>query len=131
MEIRIRNVRELQEWEARIGSVLERLELDYVLGGIRLSLDKLQSFTAAGIALFAIRFSLPPLARGPKLHEMPWGELAPIANLVTQYLIADPVSFDPPVEDKYKTSTLIPVILRSVGNQFPYNIPFFGQYGRS
>jgi hypothetical protein len=131
MEVRIRNERELLEWEARIGSVLARHDLDYVLGGIRQSLDKLEPFTAAGIALFAIRYSLPPIARGTKLYEMPWGELAPIAHLVIQYLIADPVSFEPAVEDDYRNSTLIPIILRTVGNQFPYNVPFFGQYARS
>jgi hypothetical protein len=131
MEIRIRNEGELQEWEARIGSVLGRHDLDYVLGGIRQSLDKLEPFTAAGISLFAIRYSLPPIVRSSKLYEMPWSELAPIAHLVIQYLIADPVSFEPAVEDDYGDSTLIPIILRSVGNQFPYNVPFFGQYGRS
>lgn len=131
MEIRIRNERELQEWEARIGLALGRHNLDYVLGGIRLSLDKLEPFTAAGIALFAIRYSLPPIARSSKLQEMAWSELAPIANLVIQYLIADPISFEPAIEDNYQDSTLIPIVLRSVGNQFPYNIPFFGQYGRS
>ena len=61
MENRIRNERELQEWEARISSVLGRHDLDYVLVGVRQSLDKLESFTAAGISLFAIRYSLPPL----------------------------------------------------------------------
>lgn len=131
MEVKIRNERELLEWESRIGSVLRRHDLDYVLGGIRRSLDKLEPFTAAGIALFAIRYSLPPIARGAKLYEMPWGELAPIAHLVIQYLIADPVSFEPAVEDDYRESTLIPIILRTVGNQFPYNVPFFGQYARS
>jgi hypothetical protein len=131
MEIRIRNEQELHEWEERIGAVLARHDLDYVLGGIRQSLDKLEPFTAAGIALFAIRYSLPPIARTSKLYEMPWAELAGIAHLVIQYLIADPVSFDPAIEDNYHDSTLIPIILRSVGNQFPYNVPFFGQYGRS
>jgi hypothetical protein len=62
---------------------------------------------------------------------MTWSELSSIAHLVIQYLIADPVSFEPAIEDNYRDSTLIPVILRSVGNQFPYNIPFFGQYARS
>jgi hypothetical protein len=40
MEIKIHNEQELQEWEARIGAVLARHDLDYVLGGIRQSLDK-------------------------------------------------------------------------------------------
>jgi hypothetical protein len=127
----IRNERELQEWEARIGSVLGRVELDYAIGGVRQSLDKLEPFTAAGITLFALRFSLPPIARSSQLQVMPWSELAPIAHLVIQYLIADPFAFEPAIEDNYRDSTLIPVILRTVGNQFPYDIPFFGQYGRS
>lgn len=131
MGIKIRNERELKEWEARIGGVLSRFDLDYVLAGVRRSLDKLESFTAAGIALFAIRYSLPPIARGNMLYEMPWEELAPVAHLVIQYLLADPVSFEPAVVNDYHDSTMIPIILRTVGNQFPYNIPFFGQWGRS
>lgn len=49
VEIRIHNERELLEWEARIGAVLARYDLDYVLGGIRQSLNKLEPFTAVGI----------------------------------------------------------------------------------
>jgi len=30
MEIRIRNERELQEWDTRIGSIFQRHDLDYV-----------------------------------------------------------------------------------------------------
>lgn len=131
MEIRIRNKRELQEWEARISSLLQRHELPYVLAGLRHAPKELNTFAAAGIALFAIRYSLPPIAREPQLYAMPWSELQPIANLVTQYLIADPVSFEPPVEDDYRGSTLIPMLLRVVGSQFIYNIALFGQYARS
>jgi hypothetical protein len=42
MENRIRNERELQEWEARIGSVFARHYLDYVLGGVRQSPPRLR-----------------------------------------------------------------------------------------
>ena len=54
-----------------------------------------------------------------------------MAHLVTIYLLADPVSFNPPVEDSYHGSTLIPIILRHAGNQFAYEMSFFGQYARS
>jgi hypothetical protein len=131
MEIEIRNERELTEWEVRIGALLQRHELDYVLGGVRQSLDKLKPFDAAGIALFAIRYSLPPIVRPPKMRIMPWSELAPLANLVTQYFITDPVTFNPPAEGHYHDSTLIPLVLRLAGNQFPFDVPFFGQYARS
>jgi hypothetical protein len=131
MEIEIRNQRELTEWEERIGALLQRHELDYVLGGVRQSLTKLNAFTAAGIALFAIRYSLPPVARPPEMQFMQWTELAPLANLVTQYLIADPVTFDNHGEDHYHGSTLIPIVLRLAGNQFPYDVSFFGQYARA
>ncbi len=132
MEIEICNVHELQEWDARIGGLFQRHELDYVLGGVRQSLKQLRPFDAAGITLFAIRYSLPPIARGDgQMRVMQWDELAPIANLVTQYLITDPIGFKPPVEDDYHNSTLIPPVLRLIGNQLPYNIPLFGQYARS
>src|SRR5436190_15773765 len=131
MEIEIRNERELTEWETRIGELLQRHELDYVLGGIRQCLTKLNAFDAAGIALFAIRYSLPPIARPHELRTMAWSELAPLANLITQYLISDPATFDPPAEDSYHGSTLIPIVLRSAGNQFPFDVPFFGQYARA
>jgi hypothetical protein len=131
MEIEIRNVRELTEWEDRIGALLQRHELDYVLAGIRQSLTKLNAFTAAGIAMFAIRYSLPPVARPPELRVMSWSEVAPLASLVEQYLIADPVTFDGQIEDQYHGSTLIPIVLRLTGNQFPYDVSFFGQYARA
>lgn len=132
MEIEIRNERQLTEWENRIGTLLQRHELDYVLGGVRQSLKDLYKFTAAGISLFAIRYSLPPIARPDEMRIMPWSELAPMANLVTQYLITDPATFDPPpAEDHYHDSTLIPIVLRLAGNQFPYDVAFFGQYARA
>lgn len=62
---------------------------------------------------------------------MPWSELAPLANLVTQYLITDPPTFDSRAEDHYHESTLIPIVLRLAGNQFPYDVSFFGQYARA
>ena len=55
MEIEIRNERQLTEWENRIGALLQRHELDYVLGGVRQSSKDLYKFTAAGISLFAPR----------------------------------------------------------------------------
>ena len=118
VEIRIRSESDLQDWDARIGSLMQRHELDYILGGIRQSLKEMHPFTAAGAASFAIRFALPPILRPSQLVHMPWSELQPIANLVTQYLIADPVSFEPPIEDDYHNSTLVPVLIRLVGNQF-------------
>ena len=131
MEIEIHNERELAEWETRIGALFQRLELDYVLGGIRQGLTKLNGFAAAGIALFAIRYSLPPIARPHELRTMPWGELAPLTNLVMQYLITDPATFDPPADDQYHGSTLIPIILRTAANQFPFDVSFWGQYARA
>jgi hypothetical protein len=131
MEIEIRNERELTAWEGRIGALLQRHELDYVLGAVGKCLDKLKPFDAAGIALFAVRYSLPPVARPQQMRVMPWSELAPLANLITQYLISDPVTFDPPAEDRYHDSTLIPIVLRLAGNQFPFDVPFFGQYARA
>jgi len=131
MEIEIRNERELTEWEERIGALLQRHDLDYVLGGVRQSLTKLYPFAAGGIALFAIRYSLPPVARPPETQVMPWSELAPLANLVTQYLITDPATFGTRGEDYYQGSTLIPIVLRLAGNQFPYDVSPFGQYARA
>jgi hypothetical protein len=40
MEIEIRSEVELTEWEVRIGALLQRDELDYVLGGVRLSSNR-------------------------------------------------------------------------------------------
>src|SRR6266404_7333762 len=62
---------------------------------------------------------------------MAWSELAPLANLITQFLISDPATFDPPAEDSYHGSTLIPIVLRTAGNQFPFDVSFFGQYARA
>lgn len=46
-------------------------------------------------------------------------------------MITDPATFDTQGDDNYYESTLIPIVLRLAGNQFPFDVPFFGQYARA
>jgi hypothetical protein len=122
---------DLQNLEARIRQKIKQYELDDFLGTLLLSSGKLQPFVIAGMALFGIRFALPPIKRYASVKYIPANEFNLITDWVTQYLLADPTSFYPPVEDKYHDSTLIPIILRHVGYQFPFAQTFWGQAGRS
>jgi hypothetical protein len=130
MEATIRNTHELDELETRIATAMGRLDFDTVLLGVRQAQDRLIPFSTAGIALFAARYSRPPIVRG-QFEGLSWEQLAPIAHLITQYLLADPVSFEPPIEDSYHGSTIIPVLMRLIGNQALYALEPFGQYSRT
>lgn len=131
MDVIIRNAFELEELEDKIATLIGRYDLDQVLAALRQESEKLKPFMIAGASLFAIRFALPTIVRGKEIMHLSWEQLAPIVNLSNHYLLADPVSFQPPIEDSYRGSTLIPIFLRIAGNQFPYDFDAFGQWARS
>jgi hypothetical protein len=127
----VNNLQDLQELEARIRQKIKQYELDDFLGTLLLSSQNLNPFVIAGMTLFGIRFALPPIKRYAAVKHIPANEFNLIADWVAQYLLTDPTSFHPPIESKYHNSTLIPVVLRHVGNQFPFAQTFWGQGGRS
>jgi len=127
----VQSIEDINRLEGIINSLLQQYSLDEVIVGLRQSQQKLLPFTIAGISLFAIRFALPPIARKDNATGIEWDNLRQIAHFVMQYLLADPVSFTPPAENTYHDSTAVPILLRTIGNQFPYDFTIWGQYGRS
>jgi hypothetical protein len=130
-EMGVNNLVDLQNLEARIRQKIQQHELDDFLGTLLLSRQRFNPFVIAGMTLFGIRFALPPIKRYASVKHIPFEEFNLIAHLVTEYLLADPSSFQPPIKSTYHGSVLIPVVLRHVGNQFPFNETFWGQGGRS
>lgn len=110
---------------------LGRFDLPQVLMGLEKLHDEFEPFVIAGITLFALRYATPRIARSQEIEQLTKGQIAPLAHLIKTYLLTDPVSFEPPVQDVYHGFVMIPVILRYVGNQFIYGVSFFGQYARS
>lgn len=84
----------------------------------------------AGTALFALRYAQPPIALKSRMQPLDWKQLRSIFKLVNDYLLADPFSFSPPINNEYHGSTIIPLFLRMCGSQFSYEDDFWGQYGR-
>jgi len=119
--VEIRNSIELSALAGQIGTALKTYTLDSVLLGLRRAPSKVEPFMIAGTALFAVRYC-PPGLRTVK-RTLGWTALGPIVGLVTTYLLADPSSFavTAPTE-----SSLLSILLRGVGNQFPYADNFTG-----
>jgi hypothetical protein len=127
----VNNLVDLQNLEARIRQQIQQHDLDDFLGTLLLSRTQFKPFVIAGMTLFGIRFALPPIKRYASVKHIPPGEFNSIAHCVTEYLLADPSPFSPQLKSTYHGSTLIPIVLRHVGNQFPFNETFWGQGGRS
>jgi hypothetical protein len=127
----ISSVTELEEQERRIARALERYELPEVLISLETLRGGLKPFVAAGVALFAVRFARPSILREEQIAPQPTDELEAIARMVTEYLLADPFSFDPSSEPGYHGSVMIPVLYRHLGNQTVYSVERFGQYARA
>lgn len=126
----IHNFESLKDKELRIYEIIQRYPLDSILIGIRQSEDKYLPFVRAGIALFAIRFCTP----GPKIeriNKINPAHLDNIADLVTKYLITDPITFDQGINEEFLSSNPVFSFLRLVGHQFPFNLSMFGQHCQS
>lgn len=86
----------------------------------------LPPFVVAGISSFAVRFSNP--YRNSKGFS--WAELAKIENLVSQYLLADPINYDTELHEGFKESNPVFLVLRICGSQFPYNYNPYACYSQ-
>lgn len=118
----------LKNLEAKIRLELQKYDLDQVLASARNLYGKEEPFVIAGIALFGIRFSYPPILKPEKIYHISQPNY--LVHLVKSYLIADPISFSSEGMKPYKNSTLIPALLRLSGNQFSFAKNFWGQYIR-
>lgn len=139
-EVEINSLEDLQAAEEQIGRVLKRIRLDSALVGLRKLGDRpfigryppirLAPFIVAGAAMFALRYCLPRPFR-KTFRPLPDEELIPFLRLVSDYLLADPLSFDETIQKEYYDANPAFTILRFVASQFPYDVGYFGQYARS
>lgn len=129
--MRIRNILDLLELEKRIETQMRRYELDEILLGLRETPENVMPFMIAGTVMFAMRYARAPVVLKARKRSLPWKFLKPLTVLVNEYLLADPVSFEPQILTDYHGSTSIPLFLRMTGSQLPYEDNFWGQYSRS
>lgn len=127
----INNLTDLENLEARIRLELSAYDLDEVLIAVRESFKDKEAFVLAGIASFGIRFSLPPIKKPARSRRIATKKFAYIYHLVKTYLLGEPSGFTSSANNEYRGSTLIAVLLRIAGNQFNFNVEFWGQYLRT
>lgn len=127
--MKIQNINDLRNFENQINAAFRQYKLDHILLGIKFAKAKLEPFVIAGMTLFAFR----NCTAGPKSQEiryLEWKRISYLAHLVTEYLLADPLTFDKSILKQFQNSNPVFAMLRMVGNQFPYNVNLFGQYAR-
>lgn len=127
----ITSLTDLQNLEARIRLEFSKHDLDEVLVAVQQNFKDEEAFVFASITLFAIRFSHPPLQKHEKAYQLTPIIFEKIYQLVKTYVLAEPSTISPSANTNYKDSTLIPMLLRLVGNQFNFGIGFWGQYART
>lgn len=136
----INSLDDLHAAERQIRRTLQLYKLDSVLLGLRRietlpSIGRyppirLEPFMIAGAAMFALRYcpSSSFRKRYRPIHDI---DLIRFMRLVVDYLLADPVSWDPTIQEQYRDANPIFTFLRLVASQFIYKVDYFGQYPRS
>jgi hypothetical protein len=132
--------RDLKELESEIRKAIRQFSSDNILLAIRNALSDLRKensighrffakdqvdfppFVAAGIAAFSIMHSNPNRDR----PNVTWENLAKLAGMVRNYLLADPISFDETIREEFDASNPVFVMLRIVSSQFPFEVNLFG-----
>lgn len=79
-------------------------------------------FVAAGIAAFSILHSNPNRDR----PNFTWENLARLAGMVRNYLLADPISFDETIREEFEVSNPVFAMLRIFSSQAPFEVNLFG-----
>lgn len=125
----INSLAELEKLESTIESVFRKLPLGDVLRSLYLlkkSHPELQPFMIGGIALFAIRFCPP--SRTSKLIKN--YDLRNLVNISNDYYLADPITFDKDLRDKFINENPVFMLLRVVSSQFPFKPGLFSEFAR-
>lgn len=120
---------DLRALEDRIHAALMPHSLDSILRGLwntATPIGKSAPFMIAGTVMFAVRFCAPAYRTMRVETPLTWSKLFPIVDMVTQFLLADPVGLDTSVSD-----SLLSILLRITGNQFPYSSDISGCQARS
>ncbi len=129
--MKINTLIDLENLEAKISLELRRYDLDEVLIAVHEARNDKRAFVLAGVCLFGIRYSLPPILKRQKSYRIEQKKFEYICHLVVNYLLTDPSTLDSSANTEYKGSTLISIMLRLAGNQFVFNVEFWGQFART
>lgn len=125
----INSLAKLEEVESTIKSVFRKLSLGDVLHSLYLlkkTSPELRPFMIGGIALFAIRFC-PPSKTSKPIKNYDIRNLIDISNA---YYLADPITFDKDLCDKFMNESPVFMMLRHVSSQFPFEPSLFGKFSR-
>jgi hypothetical protein len=122
----INQLEDLDKLELKIRQKISKFRLGDVLYSLYGTKDRLPPFITAGIALFAVRFSPPSLVT----QNLRLVNIQPIIKLVSDYLLADPITFDKEIHDNFINSNPVFLILRVVCSQFPFDVSRFSQFSR-
>ena len=125
----MKNIKDLQKIENQIYTMIQVHRLESVLLGLRDASSKIESFVAAGITLFAVKHCTAG-HRIQKLNPLHWNDLKPICEIVQEYLLSDPISFDETILNEHLNSNPVFMVLRVASNQMPYNVSIFGQFAQ-
>lgn len=139
-DVEINSLEDLRAKEDQIRRMLQRCKLDRILLGLRRvgELDSIgryppirpYPFIIAGTAMFALRYC-PPRPFENYYRPLPESALVPLIRNVSEYLLADPVSFDSTIQQEYYHANPVFTFLRLVASQFPFQVSPYGQYARS
>ena len=131
---------DLQAAEQKIRRMLQLHKLDSVLLGLRRvetlpSIGhyppiRLEPFMIAGATMFALKYC-PITSFRRHYRPIPDFDLIRFMRLMVDYLLADPVSWDPTIQEEYQSANPIFAFVRLVASQFIYKVDYFGQYSRS
>ena len=121
----INTLDDLDKLERKIRQEISKYRLGDVLYSLYQRKDSLLPFRAAGVALFAVRFSEPSISQKIKLLN-----IDTIIRLVSDYLGADPITFDQELENNFMGSNPAFVMLRLACSQFPFEVSEFSQFSR-
>ncbi|HSF72493.1 MAG TPA: hypothetical protein VLA84_01700 [Microcoleus sp.] len=123
----INTLDDLDKLDLKIRQEISKYRLGDVLYSLYQIKDSLLPFRAAGVALFAVRFSEPSIV---SQNIKPLKNIQPIIELVTTYLLADPITFDQELENNFMGSNPAFVRLRLAYSQFPFEVSAFSQFSR-
>lgn len=128
--MKINSLEDLDNFESKIGSEFRKFRLGDILHSLHLYAKTVDHpFIVAGVALFAIRFSLPSKTIQKK-KGISSNDLSKLVNLLWKYQSIDPIIFDNALQSNFNNSNPIFLFIRVVNQQFPFNLSKYSQFAR-
>jgi hypothetical protein len=119
----------LDEIEVEIRLSLAKLKLGDAMRSLwllRPNSPDLKPFMIAGLSMFAMRFC-PPSNVSQSIKNYNIESLIALSN---SYYLNDPITFDESLQEEFKSSNPIFLVLRIVSSQFPYELGIFSDFAR-